>query len=110
MLFAVELDRRWSKDGIRGYAVHPGVVVGTSLNSAAGPEALRAMGLIDEAGRPIIDPEQGKRVGMFRRGTSQSMRRTVEAPRPPMNDNGFMIGWRAQSRRSSKRPSGRRRR
>jgi NAD(P)-dependent dehydrogenase (short-subunit alcohol dehydrogenase family) len=61
VLFAVELDSRWSNDGIRGYAVHPGVVTGTALNSAAGPEALRAMGLIDEAGEPIIDPAKGKK-------------------------------------------------
>ncbi len=61
VLFAVELDRRWAKDGIRGYAVHPGVVAGTKLNSSAGEEALRAMGLIDESGQPIIDPEVGKK-------------------------------------------------
>ena len=61
VLFAVELDRRYAQDGIRAYAVHPGVIVGTTLNSAAGPDALRAMGLIDEAGRPIIDPERGKK-------------------------------------------------
>ncbi|MFE6286366.1 SDR family NAD(P)-dependent oxidoreductase [Streptomyces sp. NPDC057877] len=61
VLFTVELDRRWAGDGIRGYAVHPGVVVGTALNSAAGAEGLRAMGLIDEAGRPVIDPERGKK-------------------------------------------------
>lgn len=61
VLFAVELDRRWAADGIRGYAVHPGVVVGTALNSAAGPEALRAMGLVDEAGQAIIDPARGKK-------------------------------------------------
>lgn len=61
VLFAVELDRRWSADGVRGYAVHPGVVVGTTLNSGAGPDALRAMGLIDDAGNPIIDPERGKK-------------------------------------------------
>jgi NAD(P)-dependent dehydrogenase (short-subunit alcohol dehydrogenase family) len=61
VLFAVELDRRWAADGIRGYAVHPGVVAGTSLNSSAGPDALRAMGLIDESGQPIIDPERGKK-------------------------------------------------
>lgn len=61
VLFAVELDRRWASEKIRGYAVHPGVVVGTALNSAAGPEALRAMGLIDEAGKPIIDPVRGKK-------------------------------------------------
>ncbi len=61
VLFAVELDRRWSSDGVRGYAVHPGVVVGTALNGSAGPPALRAMGLIDEAGAPIIDPVAGKK-------------------------------------------------
>ncbi len=61
VLFAVELDRRFAQDGVHGYAVHPGVVVGTKLNSSAGPEALRGMGLIDEAGNPIIDPERGKK-------------------------------------------------
>lgn len=61
VLFAVELDRRWAADGIRGFAVHPGVVVGTKLNSSAGAEALRRQGLIDEGGRPIIDPAVGKK-------------------------------------------------
>ena len=61
VLFAVELDRRWAADGIRGYAVHPGVVVGTKLNSSAGDDALRRMGLIDEGGQPIIDPVVGKK-------------------------------------------------
>ncbi len=61
VLFAVELDRRWALEGIRGYAVHPGVVVGTKLNSSAGDEALRRMGLIDGAGQPIIDPAVGKK-------------------------------------------------
>ena len=61
VLFAVELDRRWSGDGIRGYAVHPGVVVGTTLNDSVGKEAQRAMGLIDEEDRPIIDPATGKK-------------------------------------------------
>jgi len=61
VLFAVELDRRWNGEGIRGYAAHPGVVVGTSLNSSTGFESKRQMGLIDEAGRPIIDPEHGKK-------------------------------------------------
>ena len=56
VLFAVELDRRWAAEGIRGYAVHLGVVVGTKLNSSVGAEALRRMGLIDGDGRPIIDP------------------------------------------------------
>ncbi|BET46743.1 SDR family NAD(P)-dependent oxidoreductase [Kitasatospora aureofaciens] len=61
VLFAVALDRRWAEDGIRGYAAHPGVIVGTALNSSAGREALLAQGLIDESGRPVIDPERGKK-------------------------------------------------
>ncbi len=61
VLFAVELDRRWAADGIRGYAAHPGVVVGTKLNSSAGDDALKRMGLIDDAGQPIIDPAVGKK-------------------------------------------------
>ncbi|WP_327657914.1 SDR family NAD(P)-dependent oxidoreductase [Streptomyces sp. NBC_00483] len=61
VLFGVELDHRHATDGIRAYSAHPGVVVGTALNSAAGEEALRAEGLIDEQGRPIIDPVRGKK-------------------------------------------------
>ncbi|MFC8567867.1 SDR family NAD(P)-dependent oxidoreductase [Streptomyces sp. NPDC057245] len=61
VLFAVELDRRWAEDGIRGYSAHPGVVVGTALNSAAGTDGLRAAGLVDEDGRPVIDPVAGKK-------------------------------------------------
>lgn len=61
VLFSVELDRRWAAAGIRGYAVHPGVIVGTALNSAAGEDELRAQGLIDDSGAPVIDPENGKK-------------------------------------------------
>ncbi|MGW7694344.1 SDR family NAD(P)-dependent oxidoreductase [Streptomyces asiaticus] len=59
VLFAVELDRRWSQDGIRGYAVHPGIVVGTKLNDSVGEEQQRAMGLLDDFGRPVVDPDRG---------------------------------------------------
>ncbi|WP_030160472.1 SDR family NAD(P)-dependent oxidoreductase [Glycomyces sp. NRRL B-16210] len=61
VLHAVELDRRWAEDGIRGYAVHPGVVVGTNLNRGMPAEVLLEMGLIDENGEPVIDPEVGKK-------------------------------------------------
>ncbi|MGW0893908.1 SDR family NAD(P)-dependent oxidoreductase [Saccharopolyspora sp. NPDC002578] len=68
VLFAVELDRRWAADGIRGYAVHPGVIIGTDLGpsrpedgEAVPEDQLRAMGLIDDAGRPIIAPERGRK-------------------------------------------------
>lgn len=61
VLFTVELDHRYASEGIRAFAVHPGVVVGTKLNASAGQEALRAMGLVDQGGRPIIDPAVGKK-------------------------------------------------
>jgi NAD(P)-dependent dehydrogenase (short-subunit alcohol dehydrogenase family) len=56
VLFAVELDRRWSGDGIRGYALHPGGIVSTNLGASFTIEDWRAMGLIDENDQPIIDP------------------------------------------------------
>ena len=66
VLFAVELDRRWAADGIRGYAVHPGVILGTDLGPSRAEDGLavtedqrRAMGLVDDSGRPIIDPDRG---------------------------------------------------
>ena len=65
VLFAVELDRRWAADGIRGYAVHPGIVVGTNLGNWMTEDQARAfnlaLGLIDESGQPIIDPEREKK-------------------------------------------------
>ncbi|MBP0460132.1 SDR family NAD(P)-dependent oxidoreductase [Streptomyces montanisoli] len=71
VLFAVELDRRWAAEDIRGYAVHPGIVFGTSLGpwhaegdaqaSLMSDEMLRAIGLIDASGRPVIDPENEKK-------------------------------------------------
>src|ERR687891_759969 len=65
VLFAVELDRRWAADGIRGYAAHPGIIVGTNLGNWMTEDQGRAfnlaIGLIDESGRPIIDPEREKK-------------------------------------------------
>lgn len=61
VLFAVELDRRWAAEGVRGYAVHPGVVVGTPLNSGMPQGSLQAQGLVDAAGQVIIDPVAGKK-------------------------------------------------
>ena len=61
VLFTVELDRRYAHEDVRAYAVHPGVVVGTALNSASGPELLRMLGLVDDQGAPVIDPERGKK-------------------------------------------------
>jgi NAD(P)-dependent dehydrogenase (short-subunit alcohol dehydrogenase family) len=70
VLFAVELDRRWSVHGIRGYAVHPGIIAETNLGPArsAGEDPVippeeqamhRDQGLIDESGEAVIAPELG---------------------------------------------------
>jgi NAD(P)-dependent dehydrogenase (short-subunit alcohol dehydrogenase family) len=58
VLVAVELDRRWAEEGIRGYAVHPGVAFGTNLAPWVTEDELRAMGIIDDSGQPIIDPDR----------------------------------------------------
>jgi NAD(P)-dependent dehydrogenase (short-subunit alcohol dehydrogenase family) len=58
VLFAFELDRRWADEEIRGYAVHPGIAFGTSLAPWITEDELRAMGVLDESGRPIIDPDR----------------------------------------------------
>ncbi|GAB2528096.1 SDR family NAD(P)-dependent oxidoreductase [Paramicrobacterium agarici] len=61
VLFTVELDRRWRGGMIRAFAAHPGVIASTAFNSAVGADAQRELGLIDESGQPIIDPERGKK-------------------------------------------------
>jgi NAD(P)-dependent dehydrogenase (short-subunit alcohol dehydrogenase family) len=58
VLFAAELDSRWAGDGIRGYSLHPGQIVGTSLAPWLGEPERRAMGLIDDSGQPIIDTDR----------------------------------------------------
>lgn len=58
VLFAVELDRRSAEHGIRGYALHPGIAFGTNLAPSVSDDELRAIGIIDEAGAPIIDPDR----------------------------------------------------
>ncbi|WP_394618578.1 SDR family NAD(P)-dependent oxidoreductase [Lentzea sp. JNUCC 0626] len=60
VLFTVELERRYAATGLHAYAVHPGIAVATTLARGDGMfpvEALKAMGLIDDAGEPIIDPD-----------------------------------------------------
>lgn len=80
VLFTVELDRRWAEDGIRGYTVHPGIIVTTNLGPARGAgaapverdaEQLRAQGLIDADGGPIIDPENERKT--VQQGASTSV-------------------------------------
>src|SRR5215469_11508274 len=54
-LFAVALDAVGQRDAIRAFSVHPGGVV-TDLIRYMTTEEVRAYGVLDEHGRPIIDP------------------------------------------------------
>ncbi|MEU3980897.1 SDR family NAD(P)-dependent oxidoreductase [Streptomyces sp. NPDC026672] len=61
ILFARGVDERGEREGVRAFSLHPGAVVGTNLSPWATPEILRSLDLIDEEGRPVIDPAQGKK-------------------------------------------------
>lgn len=59
------LDRRWAVDGIRGYALHPlsssAPILGPSRpedGTAMTEGQRRAMGLINDSGQLIIDPDR----------------------------------------------------
>jgi NAD(P)-dependent dehydrogenase (short-subunit alcohol dehydrogenase family) len=57
-LFAVELDRRGKAEGVRAFAVHPGMIIDTGLAKHLDPEAIRAAGALTEDGTPVRDPER----------------------------------------------------
>jgi NAD(P)-dependent dehydrogenase (short-subunit alcohol dehydrogenase family) len=56
ILFAVALDARGKDEGVRAFSLHPGGIVGTGLGKYLTPEMLRAIGVIDEQGNPIVNP------------------------------------------------------
>jgi len=57
VLFAVELDKRRPRDGVRAFAVHPGSII-TDLSRYISAEDLRQRGAIDADGNPVIDPSR----------------------------------------------------
>jgi NAD(P)-dependent dehydrogenase (short-subunit alcohol dehydrogenase family) len=65
VLFAVELDRRYREDGIRGFALHPGAILDTDLGRSFAPEEQRA--LVERARRvgSIKTVEQGAATTVF---------------------------------------------
>ncbi|WP_326954404.1 SDR family NAD(P)-dependent oxidoreductase [Amycolatopsis sp. NBC_01286] len=67
ILFALELDRL----GVQAFSVHPGSIVDTNLSGWATPETLRAMKLVDDDGKPVIDPYAGKKT--VQQGASTSV-------------------------------------
>lgn len=58
-LFAVALDQRGARDGVRAFAVHPGGIVETNLGTHIDPAMLREIGAIDAGGKAVIAPERG---------------------------------------------------
>jgi NAD(P)-dependent dehydrogenase (short-subunit alcohol dehydrogenase family) len=56
ILFALALDERGKAEGVRAFSLHPGTIVDTGLGKHLSQEQLRAAGVIDEHGRPILDP------------------------------------------------------
>lgn len=56
ILFALALDERGKAEGMRAFSLHPGSIVSTNLKRYLSDEELRAAGVIDETGKPILDP------------------------------------------------------
>lgn len=59
ILFALGLDERGKAEGVRAFSLHPESIVGTGLERNLSNEELRALGVIDERGKPILDPARG---------------------------------------------------
>lgn len=56
ILFALELDDRGKAEGVRAFSLHPGSIVSTNLKRHLSDDELRKAGVIDEYGKPILDP------------------------------------------------------
>ena len=59
-LFAVALDSIGQRKGVRAFAVHPGGIA-TELIRYMSKAQIEAYKIIDEVGKPIIDPENNKK-------------------------------------------------
>jgi NAD(P)-dependent dehydrogenase (short-subunit alcohol dehydrogenase family) len=70
ILFAVAMDEHARAHGIRAFSLHPGSIVGTGLSRHLAPVALRAMGLVDDDGKPIIDPSRSMKTAQQGAATS----------------------------------------
>ncbi|WP_315074661.1 oxidoreductase [uncultured Clostridium sp.] len=55
ILFSVSIDERGKDEGIRAFSLHPGSIVNTGLSRHMSQEQLRATGVIDNEGKPILD-------------------------------------------------------
>ncbi|MFC4807706.1 oxidoreductase [Paenibacillus sp. GCM10023250] len=83
ILFAVALDKRGQADGVRAFSLHPGSIVGTGLEKHLSEEELRAAGVIDENGQPVLDP--AKNLKTVEQGAATSV---WCATSPQLNNRG----------------------
>jgi NAD(P)-dependent dehydrogenase (short-subunit alcohol dehydrogenase family) len=58
ILFAVALDKRGKPEGVRAFSLHPGSIVGTGLERHLSTAELQAAGVLDERGKPVLDPSR----------------------------------------------------
>ena len=87
ILFAVRLDELAKAKGIRAFALHPGSISGTDLSRNFSEDELRSFGVIDEKGKPVINPEnQQKNIAQ---GAATSV---WFATSPQLNDMGGVYG------------------
>jgi NAD(P)-dependent dehydrogenase (short-subunit alcohol dehydrogenase family) len=56
ILFALALEERGKGEGVRAFSLHPGSIASSDLGRFLSAEELRAAGVIDENGKPILDP------------------------------------------------------
>lgn len=56
ILFAVALDERGQGEAVRAFSLHPGSIVSTDLKRYLSEEDLLTAGVIDEQGKPVLDP------------------------------------------------------
>jgi NAD(P)-dependent dehydrogenase (short-subunit alcohol dehydrogenase family) len=56
ILFALALDQRGEAEDVRAFSLHPGGIIGTGLGEYLTDAELRAAGLLDDEGKPVIDP------------------------------------------------------
>jgi NAD(P)-dependent dehydrogenase (short-subunit alcohol dehydrogenase family) len=56
ILFALALDGHGKAEGVRAFSLHPGSIVGTGLEKHLSRVELRNAGVIDENGKPVLDP------------------------------------------------------
>lgn len=72
ILFAAELDKRGKEYGVRALSLHPGSIL-TDLSRHLSEDELRAMGALDEPGRPVPASRTAGRLKTVQQGAATSV-------------------------------------